>query len=210
MKKSFILYTEVWPVVQKLDMEQRGRLFTAIMQHAMEEEPEKLDILTDVVFSFIASQMDRDNQKYQEICERRAEYGRRGGLASAQAKATKSKQTKQKQANQADNDNDNENDNDNDNDNENENENEAPVALPDLSLRDEESLRSVAGDRADGLIEDVRAYYTSHPEKAFPGWPIALAQFDRNQRRWNKGSPKRQKTTEELAAEIFAEMEEET
>lgn len=68
-------------------------------------------------------------------------------------------------------------------------------------------MRSVAGDRADGLIEDVRAYYTSHPEKSFPGWPIALAQFDRNQRRWNKAGPKKAKSLEELAAEAFAGME---
>ena len=202
MKKSFILYTEVWPAIQKLDTDQRGKLFTAIMKHALGEEPDKLDILTDVVFTFIASQMDRDDKKYQEVCTRRAEYGRRGGLASAKAKASKSNQ---KQANQADND--NENDNDNDNDNENENDNDAPVALPDLSLRDEESLRSVAGDRADGLIEDVRAYYTTHPEKPFPGWPIALAQFDRNQKRWDKPKRSKPKSIEELAAEVFGEDE---
>ena len=96
-KNSFILYTEIWPAIQKLDMEQRGKLFTAIMKHSLGEAPEKLDILTDVIFAFIASQMDRAEEKYQEVCRKRAEYGRKGGLA----KASKSKQ---KLANVADSD----------------------------------------------------------------------------------------------------------
>ena len=94
-KNSFILYTEIWPAIQKLDMEQRGKLFTAIMKHALCEDPEKLDILTDVIFTFIASQMDRDSEKYQEVCARRAEYGRRGGLATAKQKQAKASKTKQ-------------------------------------------------------------------------------------------------------------------
>ena len=92
MKNSFILYTEIWPAIQKLDMEQRGKLFTAIMKHATGEAPDKLDTMTDIVFSFIASQMDRADEKYQEVCKRRAEYGRKGGLASAAAKAEAAKQ----------------------------------------------------------------------------------------------------------------------
>ena len=82
------------------------------------------------------------------------------------------------------------------------------AALPPLSPKDEELLRSSAGDRADGLIADVRTYYETHPDKRFPGWPVALAQFDRNQQRWGKAeTPKRKKTTEELAEQVFAELE---
>ena len=192
MKNSFILYTEIWPAIQKLDMEQRGKLFTAIMKHALGEEPEKLDILTDVIFTFIKSQLDRDEQKYQEVCKRRAEYGRRGGLATAKQKQAKATKSKQDQANQADNDNDNENDNENDNDNENENDNEAQAPeglslLPGTELE----LRRKYGEQSDALIEDVRTYYTAHPEKPFPGWPAAVAQFERNQKRWGKTSAPR-------------------
>lgn len=212
MKNSFIIYTEIWPVIQKLDMEQRGQLFTAIMKHALGEEPEKLDILVDVVFAFIKSQMDRADEKYQDVCRRRAEYGRRGGIAAAQAKATKSKQ---KRANQADSDSESDSERDNEPDSERESDSDsdgaidAPVAaLPPLSPKDEELLRSSAGDRADGLIADVRTYYETHLDKRFPGWPVALAQFDRNQQRWGKAeTPKRKKTTEELAEQVFAELE---
>lgn len=206
MKKSFILYTEVWPVVQKLDMEQRGRLFTAIMQHAMEEEPEKLDILTDVVFSFIANQMDRADERYQEICRRRAEYGRRGGLASAKAKASKSNQ---KQANQADNDNDNEPDNDNDPDNERENDsdNEAPVALPDLSLQERQLLDQEFGQgRVDELIDEVNLWAINHGQ-IIKNLPAMVRQFAKNQQRWGGRPARREKTIEEIAAEVFGDME---
>lgn len=191
MKNSFILYTEIWPAIQKLDMEQRGKLFTAIMKHALGEEPEKLDILTDVIFTFIKSQLDRDEQKYQEVCKRRAEYGRKGGLAKAsksQQKPDKKTKMQQSIANVADND--NENDNDNDNDNENENEAQAPDGLS-LLPGTELELRKKYGERSDALIEDVRTYYTAHPEKPFPGWPIAVAQFERNQARWGKASAPR-------------------
>ena len=190
MKNSFILYTEIWPAIQKLDMEQRGKLFTAIMKHALGEEPEKLDILTDVIFTFIKSQLDRDEQKYQEVCKRRAEYGRRGGLATAKQKQAKATKSKQNQANQADNDNENDNENDNDNENENDNEAQAPEGLS-LLPGTELELRRKYGEQSDALIEDVRTYYTAHPEKPFPGWPAAVAQFERNQKRWGKTSAPR-------------------
>ena len=190
MKNSFILYTEIWPAIQKLDMEQRGKLFTAIMKHALGEEPEKLDILTDVIFTFNKSQLDRDEQKYQEVCKRRAEYGRRGGLATAKQKQAKATKSKQDQANQADNDNENDNENDNDNENENDNEAQAPEGLS-LLPGTELELRRKYGEQSDALIEDVRTYYTAHPEKPFPGWPAAVAQFERNQKRWGKTSAPR-------------------
>lgn len=195
-KNSFILYTEIWPAIQKLDMEQRGKLFTAIMKHSLGEAPEKLDILTDVIFAFIASQMDRAEEKYQEVCRRRAEYGRKGGLA----KASKSKQ---KLANVADSDSEPERDSEPEPERERDSDSEALAPLPLLSARDEASLREVAGERADGLIEDVRRYYGTHPEKRFPGWPVALAQFDSNQRRWGAAPKSKKMSPEERAIAAF-------
>ena len=68
-----------------------------------------------------------------------------------------------------------------------------------------EEIARLFGEKADQLIEDVRNYYTAHPEKHFPGWPIALTQFDANQKRWGTANKPRQKTD----AEIIAEMEKE-
>lgn len=159
MKKSFVLYTEIWPAIQKLDMEQRGALFTAIMQHALGEEPDKLDILTDIVFSFIASQMDRADEKYQDVCRRRAEYGRRGGLASAQAKASKSKQ---RQANQADSDNEPDSDPDSERDSDNEpehdSENESPKGDSSCIGANARTTKTTKSSWRAPSVDEVQAY----------------------------------------------------
>ena len=179
MKESFILYTNAWPMIQKLDQKQRGDLFTAIMCHAVGEDPPEMDSLTDMAFSFIAAQMDRDTAKYQDICERRAEYGRKGGLA----KASKSKQ---KLANLADNDNDNENDNEYENDNENETENEAQERRSESLSQEERKLldQELGHDKVESLIEEVKLWSTNNG-KSIRDWPSMIRQFARNQARWS-------------------------
>lgn len=116
-KKSFVLYTDYAAQLELLNMEQRGRLFTAVLNHVLGDDLPDLDGVTMMAFSFIRSQLDRDIEKYNETCEIRKEAGRKGGLAKAsKAKQTLAKGSKAKQnlANLADNDNDNDTDNDND------------------------------------------------------------------------------------------------
>lgn len=62
-------------------------------------------------------------------------------------------------------------------------------------------LLNLFGDRTEALIEDVQRYYKAHPEKDFPGWPIAVAQFNANQARWDRPKKKRRRTVEEILAE---------
>lgn len=50
-----------------------------------------------------------------------------------------------------------------------------------------EELQKLFGDKTDQLIEAVRNYYESHPEKVFPGWREAVQQFNANQARWRSG-----------------------
>lgn len=191
-KESFIIHTDIWPVVQKLNREQRGDLFSAILQHALGEDLCEMDALTDIAYSFMAAQMDRDAKKYQDICARRAEYGRRGGIA----KANKSKQ---ELASVADTDTDTDTVTDSDTD------------IQSLSYMPDgmsEELQSLYGDRTEALIEDVRRYYESHPEKEFPGWPIAVAQFNANQKRWGSAS-KAKKRKESQDNDWFIGLEEE-
>lgn len=114
MKDSFILYTDNRKQVQMLTREQKGDLLDAIFAYADGDDPDDMDAVTEMAFSFIKDRIDRDAAKYEEICERRRENGRKGGEASAskreqmQANATKSKQV------QHDNDPDNDPDPDND------------------------------------------------------------------------------------------------
>lgn len=185
MKESFILHTDVWPAVKQLTLEQRGALFSALICYQLGEPRPKMDIQTEMAFLFMSAQMDRDNEKYEQVSAKRRD--------AANARWSKQKM----QVHDLHYDTDTVTDTDTDN----ESDTDAPVALPPLSPRDEASLRDVAGDRADTLIEDVRTYYLTHPEKTFPGWPLALAQFDRNQRRWGRANEP--KNIDEIMAMAF-------
>ena len=107
-KKSFLLYTGYFEQIEMLNIEQRGILLTAIMAFQTDAKMPEMDSLTKMAFSFISSDMRRDNEKYEEIVERRKESGRKGGL-STQAKRASAKSAsfasktdfKQNQANQA-------------------------------------------------------------------------------------------------------------
>ena len=124
-KKSFLLYTGYFEQIEMLNIEQRGILLTAIMAFQTDSEMPEMDALTKMAFSFISADMRRDNEKYEEIVERRKESGRKGGLATQAKRASASsasfasnseiKQNQANQANQAVNVNVNENVNDNEN-----------------------------------------------------------------------------------------------
>lgn len=99
MKKSFVLYTDYMQHIQLLDTGQKADLLDAIFAYADSCEVKKLDSITNMAFSFIRSQMDRDSIAYQDKIKKRSECGRIGGLAKASkakqnvAKASKAKQT---------------------------------------------------------------------------------------------------------------------
>lgn len=112
-KNSFILYNDQKNVIDKLTDEQAGKLIKAIYAYESGEEI-VLDGLLDLVITPFITALEKDREKYQETCNKRARAGSEGGKqrVANQAKASKSKQIKQikqKQANQADNDNDNDN-----------------------------------------------------------------------------------------------------
>ena len=87
-KDSFVLYNSYYDLLEDLDMEQRGTLLTAILEHSRGMDQTELDPITKLAYRVIASQLDRDRKKWECTCKKRAEAGRRGGLA----KASKAKQ----------------------------------------------------------------------------------------------------------------------
>ena len=107
MRKSFVLYTSYYEQVQMLGFYQRGILLTAIMAHACGDDDELPDLNmepeTEMLFSMIASQMDRDGEKFDRTCERRR----------AAAKKRWESSSMQMHANAGVNDNEDENENDN-------------------------------------------------------------------------------------------------
>ena len=142
VRDSFILYTKYGRQLEKLSLEQRGILITAIMRHQRGEELPEMDLVTDILYSMIEEQLDADAAKYEETCQRRSESGRKGaettnrqrsakaanaefaenGKRKKSAKAANAEfaeiESRQKSANSADNDSDSEYDNESDSDNE--------------------------------------------------------------------------------------------
>ena len=96
-KDSFVLYNSYYDLLEDLDMEQRGTLLTAILEHSRGMDQTELDPITKLAYRVIASQLDRDRKKWERTCKKRAEAGRKGGIASGQARS----KTKQKEANEA-------------------------------------------------------------------------------------------------------------
>lgn len=119
MKESFVLYVKYLENIEMLSMEQRGILITSLMRYVSDKEVPEMDGMTAMAYSFIRSQIDRDFEKYEETCRKRAEAGKLGGRPK-EANGFSEKQMKAKKANgfsEKQNNPDNECDNDNENDN---------------------------------------------------------------------------------------------
>ena len=96
-KNSFVMYTEYLKPIQKLSMEQRGKLFTAILAYASCEDLPELDAASDMAFGFIRERIDRDSAAYIDKLEKRREAGKMGGRPKANGFSEK--QNKAKKAN---------------------------------------------------------------------------------------------------------------
>lgn len=109
-KESLVLYTNQYDAVQGLSLEQKGLLFDTIFQYfKTNQEPAIKDKEVKIAFGFIRLQLDRDNQKYAEVCEKRR--------ASIQKRWNTNEYKRiQMNTNEHDNDNENESDNENEND----------------------------------------------------------------------------------------------
>lgn len=87
-KSSFVLYDD-WAVqLNKLTMEQRGVLITNVFSYKLGESMLPMDAVTDMLFSMIRAQLDRDAKRWEEKKERRKAAGAAGGRASGAARKT--------------------------------------------------------------------------------------------------------------------------
>lgn len=135
-KDSFVLYNSYYDLLEDLDMEQRGALLTAILEHSRGMDQTELDPITKLAYRVIASQLDRDRKKWERTCKKRAEAGRRGGLAKASkakqnlANLAKAGKAKQNLANLAEYEYESESENEYEDDYENVYENESGYVSP--------------------------------------------------------------------------------
>lgn len=106
-KKSVILYTEWAQPLKTLSLEDKGRIFDAILSYSETGETPHFDSnAAEMAFSFIRLRLDENAQKWADVRQKRREAGRLGGKQrqanqANQANATFAKQNKQSQANQA-------------------------------------------------------------------------------------------------------------
>lgn len=149
MKESIVIYARQRMALKRLTDAQRGVLLDALLTYAGGEEPTFTDGMVMVAFDFFRTQIDIDRAKYDEVCEKRREAGRNGGLAK-KANATKCYQMQTK-------DSKTKHDNDNNNDNDNVNDNENVVVVPTAQQPPQRKTAKFVKP----TIEEIRAYTTA-------------------------------------------------
>ncbi len=145
-KRSFILYTDLKSVVEKLIIKDRedgtnnsGELFYHILQYVNDENPEPMNFIIEMAFEPIKLQLKRDLRKYEEVREKNRQNALRrwgkgdndddeGNEKDMQTDAVAYGRTI-RNANDADNDNDNDTGNDNDTVTDNVNETEIEIEI---------------------------------------------------------------------------------
>lgn len=116
-KKSFVLYNDYGKVFEMLTDEEAGKLIKHLFAYVNNKDTELEDRLLKLTFEPIKLQLMRDNKKYEAICERNRNNGKKGGRPKKNPKnplgylGTQNNPEKPKKA---DTDNDNDNDNDTD------------------------------------------------------------------------------------------------
>lgn len=216
MKESIVIYARQRMALKRLTDAQRGVLLDALLTYAGGEEPTFTDGMVMVAFDFFRTQIDIDRAKYDEVCEKRREAGRNGGLAK-KANATKYYQMQAKES-KTKHDNDNNNDNDNVNDNEN------VVVVP--TAQQPPQRKTVKFVKP--TIEEIRAYttakhYTFDAEAFFAyyesngwkvgrnpmkDWRMACTTWQKKQNERNNNGNNQHPTDEQVIRNTFELIEE--
>lgn len=178
-RKSFVIYTDYMELVEELDDAETAEMFKAMLIYASGEDvPKFSDRHVKAIFGIIRRQMDRDNEKYEEIVRKRREASRKAVEARKEKKQNNqtSANGNQTSANLPDNDNENGNENVNDNENVNGNENDNNInnviithALPPKSPQGGTASEKYEQDK------NFMSFWSVYPKKsgvnaAFKAW----------------------------------------
>ena len=82
-KASFVLYHDIRGPLDLLSMDERGQLFTAILDYSERGIVPDFTGELRMAFAFIRTALDRDAEKWEQKRTKRADAGRQGGLAKA-------------------------------------------------------------------------------------------------------------------------------
>lgn len=122
-KDSFVIYKSWASMMAELPDEELAELTRAVMCHQIGEEFTINNPVVKAIFDMFRSQFDKDDEKYEEVCQRRSENGKKGGRPKVEEKAKESKCFSEKanesksffeKAKKADNESDSDNDNESD------------------------------------------------------------------------------------------------
>lgn len=78
-KKSFLVYHAWRQQLSLLTDEQRGKLLMAMIDYSEFGKCPELDDITNMAFSFMSMQIDRDSEAYKDKCNINRENGKKGG-----------------------------------------------------------------------------------------------------------------------------------
>ncbi len=129
MKKSFLLHYDSLSVIDKMTDEQTGKLLRMMKSYHNGRDYICNDFAVELVFEQFKNQFDRDLIKYNNICERNANNGKKWWRPQ-EPKKPNGLSGNPKKPKKPDNDNDNDNDSDSDNKKDIIKEETTPVGVP--------------------------------------------------------------------------------
>jgi len=66
-----MLYFDIRPCLARLTMDQQGQLFNAILNYGEFGVEPDFEYMLGIAWDFIKPRLDRDRERYEEICEKR-------------------------------------------------------------------------------------------------------------------------------------------
>jgi len=88
-KKSFILYSDLLPTVEKLSDKRAGVLFKTILQYVNDKDPKISDLIVDIVFETVKQSLKRDLKGWEAKRSKKVEAGKLGGIKSGETRRNK-------------------------------------------------------------------------------------------------------------------------
>ena len=88
-RKGFVMYDNYIEQVDLLTDTEAGKLFRALLRFSQTGESPNFDGKLQLAFSFMKGQIQRDAEKYADVCEKRREAGKKGGRPKKQPAADK-------------------------------------------------------------------------------------------------------------------------
>ncbi|KUJ54009.1 DUF6291 domain-containing protein [Chryseobacterium aquaticum] len=155
-KNTFVFYAEWKQDFEFLTDAEAGKLIKHLLQYVNDENPEfeNEDRLLQFAAQKIKNVLKKDLKKYEEVCKKRSEAGKKGGVTSGRSRA--SKQEKPNEANAS-------NSKQNERDNEYEYDNEYDILLEKES-KEENTLKEDLDEIYSEIINDDNDSYSKREE----------------------------------------------